>query len=66
LRARRRRGADRVERLLLANAHDHVFSDGTRRDNRSRRLRLQSAATGIAARQRLISLKTHEADQDIL
>jgi len=29
-------------------------------------LRLQSAATGIAARQRLISLKTHEADQDIL
>jgi len=31
LRARRRCGAARVERLLLADARDDVFSDGTRR-----------------------------------
>jgi len=61
-----RLGAAGLDLRSLASAHDDICCAGARRDNRSRRSRLQSAAMGIRAQKRLILLNPHEADQDIL
>jgi hypothetical protein len=61
-----RPGAACFDLRSLGNVCDDVCCDGSRRDNRSRRSCPQSAATGIRAQWRLISLNAHEADLDIL